>query len=480
MADKALICRLIAEKAAASRSLAKDIWTYAELPYEEFRSAARIIEMLRAEGFEIEEGLAGMPTAFRGIFRNGTGKPVMGLLAEYDALEGLGQEAGVAERRCPEGCGAGHGCGHNLLGAGCVAAAVALKDYMKETGMDGTVMLFGCPAEEGAGSKQFIARAGYFDDVDFAYTWHPDDKNEVSADRNVAIIGANFTFEGVSAHAGAAPEMGRSALDAAELTNIGCNYLREHMIDQARIHYAYTDAGGTAANVVPSHTSIKYEVRAPRVHQAQELFLRVVNVAKGAALMTDTSVEYEVTMAFSDYLVNRTLGAVVAEALAELGAPDWSEEDYQLAFDMLHSYKRSHLLPVKESLRELFPDQDPEELMRRPLHSGVLPFEPEKGACVSGSTDVGDVGYATPTVMFEMATACFGFVGHTWQNTAMAGSEIGLKGMLKAAEVMALAAVKTAERPDLIEKARKELLEKNGGSYSCPLPDHMEPPIGRY
>lgn len=205
------------------------------------------------------------------------------------------------------------------------------------------MIFFGCPAEEGAGSKQFIARAGYFDGVDFAYTWHPATINEVGSKGSVAIMGANFTFDGVAAHAGAAPHLGRSALDAVELMNVGCNYLREHMIDAARIHYAYSDPGGSMPNVVQSHAVIKYEVRAPKVIQVQELFTRVVDVARGAALMTGTKMNYEITMAFSDYVPNRTLGVVVDECLRELGAPDWTDADDQLALELLHSYPRTTL-----------------------------------------------------------------------------------------------------------------------------------------
>ena len=276
----------VKDKAEETVRIARNIWEYAELSYEETRSAAELENAFEAEGFKVEKGIAGIPTAFIAEYTVGSGKPVVGFLGEYDALDGLSQVAGQPSREevVPGGCG--HGCGHNLLGTGCFAAAVALKNYLVNNGKDGKILYFGCPAEEGAGSKQFIARAGYFDDVDFAYTWHPSSRNEVSGKSSVAIMGANFIFDGISSHAGGAPHLGRSALDAAELMNVGCNYLREHMIDQARIHYAYSNAGGTAPNVVQSHTVIKYEVRAPKVNQMQELFTRVVDVAKGAALMT--------------------------------------------------------------------------------------------------------------------------------------------------------------------------------------------------
>ena len=376
--------------------------------------------------------------------------------------------------------GAGHGCGHNLIGAGAFAAAVALKDYMAEHKVDGTVIFFGCPAEEGAGSKQFIARAGCFDDVDFAYTWHPGTINEVGSNGDVAIMGANFVFDGVASHAGGAPHLGRSALDACELMNIGCNYLREHMIDEARIHYAYSDPGGTAPNVVQSHAVIKYEVRAPKVSQVQELFTRVVDVAKGAALMTGTKMHYEITMAFSDYYANRTLGVLVDECMRELGAPEWTEEDYQLAAQFLRTYPRSTLVGIKENLTEYFDADQVEKELEKPLDKVIHPFNPKETRYHSGSTDVGDVGYATPTVSLNIATACLGNVGHSWQNTAFSCSAVGMKGMLRAAEVLTLASLRTMERPELIEKAKEELKRKNGGKYTCPLPDYVVPPIGRY
>ena len=459
---------LVAAKADTAVALAKEIWGYAELSYEETKSAAALIAALKAEGFTIEEGIAGIPTAFTAAYKCGSGKPVVGFLAEYDALSGLSQKAGCPVQEPVREGGAGHGCGHNLLGAGCYAAAVALKDYLIKEKKDGTVIFFGCPAEEGAGSKQFIARAGYFDNVDFAYTWHPETVNEVGSRGSVAIMGANFTFDGIAAHAGGEPHLGRSALDAVELMNVGCNYLREHMIDAARIHYAYSDPGGTAPNVVQSHAVIKYEVRAPKVSQVQELFTRVVDVARGAALMTGTKMQYEITMAFSDYMANRTLGAVADACMRELGAPDLV------------------ILPgTKNTVNDLLwlRQSEPEELdaaLERPLDSVIHPFDPKETGYHSGSTDVGDVGYATPTVMLHMAASCLGNVGHSWQNTAFSCSPIGMKGMLRAAEAMTLAAIRTMEQPELIEKAREELKRKNGGSYHCPLPDYVTPPIGRY
>lgn len=474
------IKKLIADKADVTKRLASEIWSYAELSYEETKSAGALMAALKDEGFAIQDNIADIPTAFTATYKVGTGKPVVGLLAEYDALDGLSQKAASATEEPVVAGGAGHGCGHNLIGSGAFAAAVALKDYMVANNVDGTVIFFGCPAEEGAGSKQFIARAGCFDDVDFAYTWHPGTINEVGSTGSVAIMGANFVFDGVASHAGGAPHLGRSALDACELMNVGCNYLREHMIDEARIHYAYSDPGGTAPNVVQSHAVIKYEVRAPKVSQVQELFTRVVDVAKGAALMTGTKMRYEITMAFSDYYANRTLGVLVDECMRELGAPEWTEEDYQLAAQFLRTYPRSTLVGIKENLTEYFDADQVEKELEKPLDKIIHPFNPKETRYHSGSTDVGDVGYATPTVSLNIATACLGNVGHSWQNTAFSCSAIGMKGMLRAAEVLVLASLRTMEQPELIEKAKAELKRKNGGKYTCPLPDYVVPPIGRY
>ena len=248
----------------------------------------------------------------------------------------------------------------------------------------------------------------------------------------------------------------------------------------ARIHYAYSDPGGTAPNVVQSHAVIKYEVRAPKVSQVQELFTRVVDVAKGAALMTGTKMKYEITMAFSDYVPNRTLGAVVDQCMRELGAPEWTEPDYRLAAEFLRTYPRTTMVGIREKLGYYFEPEELDAALEKPLDRVIHPFNPKETAYSSGSTDVGDVGYATPTVMFHVATACLGNVGHSWQNTAFACSDIGMKGMLRAAEIMTLAAIRTMDQPAVIAKAREELKQKNGGSYHCPLPDYVTPPIGRY
>ncbi|MCI7794752.1 MAG: amidohydrolase [Lachnospiraceae bacterium] len=478
--DLEFLERVIEEKSAMILDASDKIWEYAELAFHETKSADLLCAILEKEGFTLTRGDAGIPTCFTGTFSYGSGKPVMGLLGEYDALSALSQKAGKAAKD-PELEGApGHGCGHNALGTGSLAAALAVKEYLIENKKDGTVIYFGCPAEEGAGSKQFMARAGMFDNVDFVYTWHPATKNAIECNHSNAIMGANFEFRGVSAHAGGCPYLGRSALDAVELMNVGCNYLREHMIPEARIHYAYIDAGGTAPNVVQDHAIIRYEVRSPWVSQVKELFKRVQNVARGASIMTDTTVKCDLSMAFTEYLPNNALAAVADECLREVGAPKWDESDYALAKQFLNTYNDVTMETIKNQIIEIYGEDRLEEILERPLDSEVHPFNPDKIKLTAGSTDVGDVGYAAPTLNINVATACVGNVGHSWQMTAQSCSPIAHKGLLTAAKVMALSCVRTMDRPDVIEAAKKEVTKRNGGKYTCPLPDEVLPPLETY
>ncbi len=478
MTDLEFINKVINEKEDMILQISDKIWSFAELPYEEFKSSALLCEVLKQEGFNVTQGVAEIPTAFTASF--GSGKPIFGFLGEYDALDILSQEAGNPEKKPILQGAPGHGCGHNCLGAGSLAAAIAVKEYLKEKKLSGTVIYYGCAAEEGAGAKQFMARAGLFNGVDFIYTWHPADINEVQSTRTVSIMGANFEFKGLTSHAGGSPHLGRSALDAAELMNVGINYLREHMIDQARIHYAYADAGGVAPNVVQDHTIIKYEVRSPKVEQVKKLFERVVNVARGAALMTETTMNYEITMAFSDYIPNSALASIADECLKEVGAPQWDEEDYAIAKSYLSSYNETTLSSIKEKIIEIYGENQLEEKLNKPLDNIVHSFDEKNKSYQSGSTDVGDVCYTVPTINFNIATVCIGNIGHTWQMTGQSCSRTSHKGTLIAGKAMALSAIRTMNRPDVIEQAKQIVLKQNGGSYECPLPDSVKPPVGRY
>lgn len=476
----AFIEKTVAQRSARILAANDRIWEYAELAFQEHRSAGLLCEILEEEGFAVETGLAGIPTCFSGTFSYGSGRPVMGILGEFDALAILSQEAACPVKRQKVPGGPGHGCGHSALGTGALAAAIAVKEYLKEFHRDGTIIYFGCPAEEGAGSKQFMARAGLFDEVDFVYTWHPDSINAVDNSHNNAIMGANFHFQGLTSHAGSTPYLGRSALDAVELMSVGCNYLREHVIPEARIHYAYIDAGGTAPNVVQDHATVRYEVRAPFVSQLKELFGRVVDVAGGAAMMTGTKMTWELSMAFTEYVPNRALAAVADQCLREVGAPRWTEEDYRLAKQFLDSYNDQTRSMIREKIGALYGEDRVEEMLARPLDGEVHPFDPDRTVQVAGSTDVGDVAFAVPALNLRIATCCVGNVGHTWQMTAQTCSPLAHKGLLTAAKVLALACVRTMDRPQVIEAAKEEVRRRNGGRYSCPLPDSVEPPLNTY
>lgn len=480
MNDLQFIEKIIDEKSAEILNANDRIWEYAELAFHEEKSAKLICQILEQEGFALTTGEAGIPTCFTGTFSYGSGKPVMGILGEYDALAALSQKPGQAVKEPVISGAPGHGCGHNCLGTGSLAAAIAVKEYLIANKKDGTIIYFGCPAEEGAGSKQFMARAGMFNDVDFVYTWHPATKNAVEATHYNAIMGANFIFKGVSSHAGGSPHLGRSALDACELMNIGCNYLREHTIPEARIHYAYIDAGGTAPNVVQDHAIIRYEVRSPWVWQVKELYERVKNCARGASIMTDTTFEAELSMAFTEYLPNNALASIADACLQEVGAPKWEESDYALAKDFLNTYNDVTKQAICEEIIETYGEDRLEEILEHPLDSEIHPFHPDKIKQVAGSTDVGDVGYAVPTLNINIATACVGNVGHSWQMVAQSCSPIAHKGLLTAAKVMALSCIRTMDRPDVIEAAKNEVIKRNGGTYTCPLPDSVLPPLETY
>jgi aminobenzoyl-glutamate utilization protein B len=480
MTDLQIITAAVDAKAALLAEASDKIWGCAELGFEETRSARLLCDILSAEGFAVTEGVGGMPTAFIARWSQGTGGPVMGLLGEFDALDALSQQAACPEKSPITPGAPGHGCGHNALGVGALGGALGLKAWLLESGKPGTVVYFGCPAEEGAGSKQFMARAGCFDGVDFCYTWHPGTLNGVDDHCNNAISGTIFTFDGKASHAGGAPHLRRSALDACELMSVGVNYLREHMTDASRVHYAYLDVGGTAANVVQDHAVVKYEVRAPFVDEMMTLLSRVIRVAEGAAHMTETAMTYETQMAFSNYFPNDPLAQIAYSCMQEVGAPAWSEEDYALARQFVATYDAEVLASVRRRLAETYGADKADALLARPLSSDIRPYVSGQTGHSFGSTDVGDVGHAVPTLNINVATASIGNVGHSWQMVAMSGSAIAHKGMLTAAKMLALCCARTMEQPEAVKKAWEIVLSHNGGRYQCPLPDSTLPPVGKY
>jgi aminobenzoyl-glutamate utilization protein B len=449
-------------------ALADRVWGMPETCYTEHRSVAEHTAELHRQGFYVTEHVAGIPTAVMG--EAGSGGPVIAFLGEYDALPGLSQEAGVAEHRPLPGNGNGHGCGHNLLGSASMLAATALKDWLAETGTPGRVRYYGCPAEEGGAAKAFMVREGAFRDVDIAITWHPNAFNEVAPALALANTRIDFAFRGRSSHAAASPHLGRSALDAVELMNVGVNYMREHMPSDARIHYAIIDAGGIAPNVVQGRARVRYSVRAPELPTMLELLERVKNVARGAALMTETQVDIEVLAAVSNLLPNPPLEQAMFEAMTRLGAPGWDEADRAFARDIQATLSPEDIASAYRQ-KGVAPRED------MPIHDGIVPMDTKRKPMI-GSTDVGDVSWVVPTVQAHAATYAVGTPGHSWQLTAQGKTPAAHKGLGFVAKVMAATAVRVIEDPALMARAKEDLAERTRATpYRSPLPEGIAPPI---
>lgn len=460
------ISDMIEQKREAFIHVSDRIWEFAETRFEEYRSSKMLAETLESEGFTVERGVGGIMTAFIGSF--GSGGPVVAILGEFDALSGMSQKKGQAIQEADMPGGNGHGCGHNLLGTASLAAAVAVKQYMEENGIKGTVRYYGCPGEEGGSGKTFMARAGLFDDVDFAICWHPMGYNSIMACESLANYQIYFKFRGKSAHAAASPHLGRSALDAVELMNMGVNYLREHIITDARIHYAITNSGGLSPNVVQAYAESLYLVRAPRVDQVQEIYERVCKIAQGAALMTETEVEIVFDKACSNLVQNQVVEQVMYKNYQELGVPEHDEEELELAAQV-----RATLTSAERNTAErLSPDTpDPDMVTWLNKYDGsTIPL--------NGSTDVGDVSWITPTA--QCTTACFvnGSMLHSWQWVALGATSIAHKGMLHAGKVMASTAIDMLQHPEWIEQAKAELKQRLGNTpYVCPIPEGVQPSV---
>lgn len=462
------IWNLVDDKRADYLALSDRIWGMPELAYTEYRSVAEHRAMLAAEGFAITDEPAGIPTAVIG--EAGTGGPVFAFLGEYDALPGLSQEAGLAEPKPLPGPGFGHGCGHNMLGSAALLAATAFKNYLAENNLPGTVRYYGCPAEEGGAAKAFMVRDGLFSDVDAAITWHPAAITRVDDAKSLANTRIDFTFEGRASHAAASPHLGRSALDAIELMNVGVNYLREHVPSDSRIHYAYIDAGGIAPNVVQAKATIRYAVRSRDIHAMKSLNERVMNVARGAAMMTDTQVRIRILSAVSNLLGNTPLERTMFSNMQRLGPVDFDEEDRRYARqiqatlsdeDILNDYARSGALRRPDT----------------PLCDFLVPLEAQ-GEPMIGSTDVGDVSWAVPTVQARVATHAIGTPGHSWQITAQGKSPAAHKGLVYAAKVMAGTAVDLLhDRAKLDDAKADHQARVSAHPYESPIPADVSAPI---
>ncbi len=462
------IWTLVDRRRAAYTALSDAVFDTPEIAYTETQATALHKAQAEAEGFRVTEGLAGIPTAL--LAEAGTEGPVIAILGEYDALPGLSQEAGQAVHTPLPGAGHGHGCGHNLLGAGALMAAVAVKDWLADTGHAARIRYYGCPAEEGGAAKAFMVRAGLFDDVDAAITWHAATYTGVARPKSLANSRIDFTFTGKAAHAAAAPHLGRSALDAVELMNIGVNYLREHMPDDARVHYAYLNAGGAAPNVVPAEATVRQLVRARDLKGLRDLVARVRAIADGAALMTGTRVTARVHTAVSNLLGNRPLEEAMQTSLERLGPPSWDSDDRSFATAMRATLTEED---IAASYAVLGLTPDPEEV----LSTLVAPLDtPPAGG--EGSTDVGDVSWAVPTVQARVATCAIGTPFHTWQLTAQGKAPAAHKGMVLAAKAMATVAASLIESPATLQAARdahRKALSKD--PYECPIPADIGPPV---
>lgn len=445
--------KVIDEKKDVFCNISDSLWENPEIPFHEYEAAKLITGVLEKEGFTVTRGVAGMPTAFTATY--GSGSPKLGILAEYDALSGMSQVGCIAEKKSIPGLDAGHGCGHNLFAGGSVAAAFAVKAFIEATGK-GSITLFGCPAEEGGGGKVFMARDGIFNGIESVVSWHPEAMNMVRTRPALANVKVNYTFEGIAAHAGAAPHRGRSALDAVELMNVGCNFLREHMDLTSRIHYAILDAGGTAPNQVQSHAVVCYLIRAVDSESVRELHARVDRIAQGAAMMTDTTVTSQVTSAYSSLVTIPTLQATANETLHDIPVPQATEEELAFA----------------KALQKTFPLTKAQAAL--PPYANVAK-EPDPPVAHGGSTDTADVSWVTPTVQLHIGSSVVGTPGHSWQSVANNRNTFAKKSMLFAGKVVAGTLMRLFDDPSLVEKAKAEHIEKTGGSYICPIPADLLP-----
>ncbi len=452
---KDYVRQAINNRAEVYRDVAMQIWDFAELGYLEEKSSALLQEQLRQAGFSVRVGVADIPTAF--VASYGSGDPVIGILAEFDALPGLSQEA-VPARQTRLDKASGHACGHHLFGTASTAAAIALKDRLSESGTKGTIRLYGTPAEEGGSGKVYMVRAGLFEDVGVVLHWHPGGENNASPHTTNANRSAKFRFQGVSAHAAGAPERGRSALDGVEAMDHMVNLLREHVPQETRIHYVITQ-GGLAPNVVPESAEVYYYVRNPNAEKLNEIWERVLQAARGAAMGTGTTVQWEVIHGNHSVLPIHTLSRLIHANLEQLGGIHYTPEETAFAQEIRQTFGRVELPLGSEKTTQ--------------------PYEPHH---IAASTDVGDVSWMVPTGGFRVATWVPGTVAHSWQAVAAGGMSIGLKGMILAAKVLAVTSVDIFTDPSVAQQAKREWQEQRGPDfqYEALLGDRDPPLDYRY
>ncbi len=433
--------RALDGRAPRYAEIAKQIWGFAEVGYQETKSSALLSGELEQAGFTVKRGVAGEPTGFTAEY--GSGKPVIAILGEFDALPGLSQEAASASQRAITTGGAGHGCGHNLFGTASAAAAISVKEWMIANKVSGTLRFYGTPAEEGGSGKVYMVRDGLFNDVDAVVAWHPGGSNGVSVTSTLANITGKFRFHGISSHAAAAPERGRSALDAVEIMDVAVNFMREHVPQDTRIHYVITN-GGKAPNVVPDFAEVYYYARQNDMRILSDIWERIQNAAKGAALATGTTYDLEVTGAVYNVLPNEALARVQQKNLERVGGFTYTPEERAFAEKLQQSFLPGTVVPLEAAARV------------EPLRVGGF---------TSASSDVGDISWMVPTVQLSAATFVPGTPGHSWQAVASAGSSIGAKGMMVAAKTIALTVGDLFLYPATIANAKAELLDRRGKDF---------------
>lgn len=476
MSHHDFIDRYIDAQQARFTALSDAIWDVPETRFEETQSSALLADALEREGFSVERGVGNIETAF--IASLGEGKPVIALLGEFDALAGLSQQAGCATPQPVVENGNGHGCGHNLLGTAGLAAAFAIKAWWAEHGQRGTLRFYGCPGEEGGSGKTFMVRDGLFDDVDAAITWHPEGFSGMFNLSTLANIQAAFRFKGIAAHAANSPHLGRSALDAVTLMNTGANFLREHIVQEARVHYAVTHTGGASPNVVQADAEVLYLIRAPQLHQAQDIYQRVINIARGAALMTDTQMTVRFDKACSNYVPNRALEAVMERNLHRFGLPDYSAEEQTFAAAIRATLTKEDLENARLNAARTGGDAGltwAAQLGDKVLMDEVAPYAITHDL-LYGSTDVGDVSWVTPTAQCFAPCFAFGTPLHTWQLVAQGRTAIAHKGMCLAAKVLAATALTLLHDDEALARCRAEFTQvRQAQPYVCPIPDEVTP-----
>jgi aminobenzoyl-glutamate utilization protein B len=467
MDNRSEIWRQVDEHKERFVALSDRVWGMPEVCYTEERSVAEHKAELIHQGFKVTEKVAGIPTAIMG--EAGEGGPVIAIMGEYDALPGLSQEAGKAVHSPIESGGQGHGCGHNLLGSAAMLAATAVKDWLAANKMPGRVRYYGCPAEEGGAAKAFMVRAGAFADADIAITWHPSSWWEVAPPLSLANTRADFVFTGKAAHAAASPHLGRSALDAVELMNVGVNYMREHMPSDARVHYAVLDTGGIAPNVVQAHAKVRYSIRARDLPGMSELVGRVKKIAEGAALMTETTVQTRIVSAVSNILGNTPLEKALQAIMEDLGPPHFDEKDKAFAAEIRATLPEKDIATVWYSIGM--------EDTGAVLADFTVPLDARRNPMI-GSTDVGDVSWVVPTVQVHAPTVAIGTPFHTWQIVAQGKEPAAHKAMVQASKAMAALAIKALTEPSLVAEAKADLSRRTKASpYVCPIPTEVNPPL---